>query len=93
MRMSDVQTTQTSEPKRDTGLIARRTIAFIIAFVLGFGIVLVLEPVILKVPPTTASFPLAFLPEVPLWIVAGVSLGFFFLIWVDYFMGTGILPD
>jgi hypothetical protein len=93
MHMSDVQTNQTSEPRRDSGLRARRVVAFVISIVLGFGIVVALEPIVLKVPSFTASFPLAFLPEVPLWLVAGVSLGFFFLIWVDYFMGTGILPD
>jgi hypothetical protein len=91
--MSDVQTTNDSAQARDNGLNARRVVAFVLAFGIGLLLTEVFEVAVLKVPAFTASFPIAFLPEVHLWYTAGSSLGFFFLIWIDYFMGTGILPD
>jgi hypothetical protein len=92
--MSDVQATnESAEVKRDPTLGLRRLVAFILSFGLGVGVSLLVEVLYLKVPAFTASFPIAFIPEVPLWPLAGLSMGFFFLIWIDYFMGTGILPD
>ena len=92
--MSDVQTTNdSSQETRDGSLTPRRIVAFVLAFGIGLLLTEIFEVAVLKVPPFSASFPIAFLPEVHLWYTAGSSLGFFFLIWVDYFMGTGILPD
>jgi hypothetical protein len=92
--MSDVQTTNGSaEEKRDPTLRLRRLVAFILSFALGALTVALLEIFVLKVPAFSASFPIAFIPEVPLWPLVTLSMGFFFLIWIDYFMGTGILPD
>ncbi len=91
--MSDVQTSDAAaEPKNDPTLGPRRVVAFILAFALGFGtisagIILFLHTGL------GASFPMAFIPNVPLLPMAGIPMGFFFLIWVDFFMGTRILPD
>ena len=86
-------TTAPETASDDPSLGPRRLVAFIISFVLGVAVVELLEVTYLRVPAFTASFPIAFLPEVPLWPLAGLSMGFFFLIWVDFFMGTRIIPD
>ena len=91
--MSDVQAVDAiPEASNDPTLGPRRVVAFILAFALGFGsiaagIILILHTGL------NASFPMAFIPNVPLLPVAGLPMGFFFLIWVDFFMGTKILPD
>lgn len=92
--MSDVNATNAApENQRDRTLGIRRFVAFVISFALGIAVSVVAEVLYLKVPAFTASFPIAFIPEVPLWPLSGLSMGFFFLIWVDFFMGTRILPD
>lgn len=89
--MSDVPNTSVAT-SNDSSLVARRIVAFIISFVLGFAVVGAGIITFLKTD-IWASFPMAFIPNVPLFIVAGIPAGFFFLIWVDYFMGTKIIPD
>ena len=91
--MSDVQALDsTTEPAKDPTLGARRVVAFILSFALGFGVVGAGIILILHTG-LGASFPMAFIPNVPLLPMAGLPAGFFFLIWVDFFMGTKILPD
>jgi hypothetical protein len=87
--MSDAP--QTTGEQADPTLTARRIAAFVIAFALGLGTVGLGMIFVLK---TTlgATVPLSFL-ELPLLPLAGLPLGFFFLIWVDYFMHTKLIPD
>ena len=91
--MSDVQAVEpTPEASNDPTLGPRRVVAFVLSFALGFGtiaagIILILHTGL------GASFPMAFIPNVPLLPIAGVPMGFFFLIWVDFFMGTKIVPN
>ena len=87
--MSDASNTETTN---DPSLAGRRIVAFIISFALGAAVVAAGIIFYLKTG-LDASFPMAFIPNVPLLLVAGVPAGFFFLIWVDYFMGTKIIPD
>ena len=89
--MSDVPNTSEST-SNDPSLVGRRIVAFIISFALG-GIVVALGIIFFLKTDLSASFPMAFIPNVPLFLVAGIPAGFFFLIWVDYFMGTKIIPD
>jgi hypothetical protein len=90
--MSDVQTTNgTTEPERDSTLRARRLLAFVISFALG-GIVVALVILFYLKTGLGATFPISTV-EVPLWPLATLPMGLFFLIWIDYFMGTGIVVD
>ncbi len=87
--MSDVQNTETVN--NDPSLVGRRIVAFIISFALAAAVVAAGIIFYLKTD-LTASFPMAFV-NVPLLPIAALPAGFFFLIWVDYFMGTKIIPD
>jgi hypothetical protein len=89
--MTDVPNSSDA-PANDPSLVGRRIVAFIISFALG-GLVVALGIIFFLKTDLSASFPMAFIPNVPLFLVAGVPAGFFFLIWVDYFMGTKIIPD
>ena len=82
-----------TEPAADPSLGPRRLVAFIIAFVLGAVVIGVAIRIFLNADPITATFPIAFLNDVPLLPLATLPMGFFFLIWLDYFMGTKIIPD
>jgi len=82
----------TTDQSQDRSLALRRLIAFIISFILGFIVVALLTIFYLKAG-LDASFPIAFIPDVPLVPLATLPMGLFFLIWVDYFMGTGIVVD
>jgi hypothetical protein len=87
----------TATPKQDPTLRARQLLAWVISFAVGgigsaagfyilpgiFG-----KPII----PLTARLPISFV-EIPLLPLAALPAGLFVLIWVDYFMGTKILPD
>jgi hypothetical protein len=84
-------TANTDQPQ-DRSLGLRRLIAFIISFVLG-GVVVGLLIIFYLKTGLDASFPIAFIPDVPLFPLATLPMGLFFLIWVDYFMGTGIVVD
>ena len=89
--MSDVPSTDnTSESKPDSTLGTRRLVAFIISIVLGTATIGIGQIVLLKTN-LAASFPIAFIPEVPLLPLAAIPMSFFFLIWIDYFMGTKIV--
>ncbi len=90
--MSDVQPTNgTPEPARDPTLGVRRLLAVVISFVLGGGVVALLILFYLKTD-LGATFPISVV-EVPLWPIATLPMGLFFLIWIDYFMGTKIVVD
>ena len=82
-----------TEATSDPSLGPRRLVAFIIAFVLGGVVIAVAIRIFLNADPFTATFPIAFLNDVPLLPLAALPMGFFFLIWLDYFMGTKIIPD
>jgi hypothetical protein len=86
------EVTANSDQPQDRSLGLRRLIAFIIAFILGFVSVSLVTIFYLKTG-LDASFPIAFIPDVPLVPLATLPMGLFFLIWVDYFMGTGIVVD
>jgi hypothetical protein len=93
--MSDVQKTEGSaaEPTADSMLGPRRLIAFAISIILGMAVVAVGILAWLKTD-LGATIPLSGLfPVVPLWPLAGLPMSLFFLIWIDYFMGTKIVVD
>ncbi|HLY24953.1 MAG TPA: hypothetical protein VKQ72_01350 [Aggregatilineales bacterium] len=92
--MSDVPSTnvQNQEQPKDRSLGARRIVAFVISFALGAAVVAAVIIFYLKAP-LDAGFAIAFINDVPLWPLATLPMGLFFLIWVDYFMGTGIVVD
>jgi hypothetical protein len=92
MSNSPVTPATTDGENKDASLGPRRLVAFIISFGLGALIVSLLIIFYLKAG-LDASFPMAFIPNVPLLPLATLPMGFFFLIWVDYFMGTKIIPD
>ena len=90
--MSDVQTTNgTTEPQRDPTLTARRLLAFVISFALG-GVVVALAILFYLKTGLDATFPISTV-EIPLLPIAALPMGLFFLIWIDYFMGTKIVVD
>lgn len=90
--MSDAPKESSDAVANDPSLVGRRIVAFIISFALGTAVVGLLIIFYLKTG-LDASFPIAFIPNVPLLPLAALPTGFFFLIWVDYFMGTKIIPD
>lgn len=90
--MSDApQTPETSE-RQDSGLGARRVVAFVISTILGTAVTAVAIITLMRTD-LSASFPIAFINNVPLLPLGALPMSLFFLIWVDYFMGTKILPD
>jgi hypothetical protein len=92
--MSDVQSTNqtaSESTNNDSNLGLRRLIAAVIAFtlaavVVAAGIILYLKTGL------NATFPISD-REVPLWPLATLPMGLFFLIWLDYFMNTKIVVD
>ncbi|MEP7285330.1 MAG: hypothetical protein ABI947_06135 [Chloroflexota bacterium] len=91
--MSNVPSTDnSSESTQDSTLGTRRLVAFIISIVLGTATIGIGEIVLLHTN-LAAAFPIAFIPEVPLLPLASIPMSFFFLIWIDYFMGTKIVVD
>ncbi len=90
--MSDVQPTNgTAEPERDSTLRARRILAVVLSFVLG-GVVVALLILFFLKTDLGATFPISTI-ELPLLPVATLPMALLFLIWIDYFMGTGIVVD
>ena len=90
--MSDVQATDgNTEPERDSTLGARRLLAVILSFVLG-GIVVALLIFFWLKTDLAATFPISTI-ELPLWPIATLPMALFFLIWIDYFLGTKIVVD
>ncbi|CAG0974450.1 hypothetical protein ANRL4_01481 [Anaerolineae bacterium] len=85
------------EEKQDPTLNARRLLVWVVAFGVGAVISAVLFyvfPALFGKPsiPLDARLPISFV-EVPLLPLCALPMGFFLVIWLDYFMGTQILPD
>lgn len=100
--MTDKPTTTTTAEvaeteKRDTTLGVRRLLVLVISFGLGTLVSLAglwVFPALFGKPtmPLDAAVPISVL-NIPLVPLAALPLGLFFMIWVDYFMGTKIVPD
>lgn len=85
------------EEKQDPTLGARRLLVLILSLILGvagtaggmYGF-----PVLFgKAPmPIDAQVPISVL-EIPLLLLGAIPFGLFFMIWLDYFMGTKIVRD
>ena len=90
--MSEVQPTNgTTEPEGDSTLGPRRLIAAVLSTILGAVSVALVILFYLKTD-LGATFPISSV-ELPLWPMATLPMALFFLIWVDYFMGTKIVVD
>ncbi len=90
--MSDVQpTNEAAAETKDPTLGPRRLLAVVISLVLGAVVVALGIFLILKTD-LGATFPISD-REVPLWPLATIPMALFFLIWIDYFMGTKIVVD
>ncbi len=81
-----------SEARRDSTLVARRALAFVISFALGAVVVALAILIVLKTNPLTATIPISTV-NILLWPLATIPMGLLFLIWVDYILRTGIVVD
>ncbi len=81
-----------SESRRDSTLVPRRILAFVISFALSAVIIALAIVIVLKADPLTATIPISTL-NILLWPLATIPMGLFFLIWVDYILRTGIVVD
>ena len=81
-----------SEVTRDSTLVPRRILAFVISFALAAIVVALAILVILQTNPLTATIPISSL-NILLWPLATIPMGLFFLIWIDYILRTGIVVD
>lgn len=79
-----------AEAPADTTLSARRLLVWVLAFVIG-GVVSALVMVGTRIP-LDATLLLSFI-NIPFLPLVAIPAGFFFVIWIDYFMGTKIVPD
>ena len=95
--MSDapVQPAGSSKPattsSTDKTLRARQYLVIVLSFVIGAVITAIFMAVFLKVG-LTVTFPMSNW-EFPLLFAATIPMGFLVMIWLDYFMGTKLLPD
>ncbi len=95
--MSDVQPAAPTSPdvsggkQTDRTLRARQWLVVVLSFVIGAAITAVCMIALLKVD-LTVTFPMSSW-EIPLIVAATIPMGFLVMIWLDYFMGTKILPD
>jgi hypothetical protein len=80
------------EPTRDPSLAIRRVVAVVMSVVLGAVTVALAILFYLKTDPLTATLPISVL-NIPLWPLATIPMSLFFLIWIDYLMGTRIVVD
>jgi len=84
---------QTADPT----LGARRLLVVVISFAVGFALSaagFVVFPALFNKPavPFDALLPISIL-NVPLLPLTTLPVGLLFMIWIDYFMGTKIVPD
>jgi hypothetical protein len=86
---SEAPATQ-EQGKADPTLGPRRLLVMAISAVLG--VVSTALGLLAIRAPLDATFLVAFV-ELPVIVLAAIPMYFFFLIWVDYFMGTKIVPD
>jgi len=90
--MSDVQPTNgTPEEKRDATLGARRLLAVLLSIILG-GITVTFLILVALRAPLMDTIPISSV-EIPLLPLATLPMALFYLIWIDYFMGTKIVVD
>ena len=90
--MSDVQAPNGSaEPTVDNTLTARRILVVVLSFIIG-AIVVALGIIFFLKTGLDATFPISAF-EIPLWPLATLPMGLFFMIWLDYFMGTKMVVD
>ena len=90
--MSDVQPSNgAAESTGDRTLGPRRALVVIISFVLG-AVVVALGILFFLKTGLDATFPISSV-ELPLWPIATLPMALFFMIWLDYFMGTKIVVD
>jgi hypothetical protein len=80
-----------TETKPDSTLRVRKLVTWVLAALIGgsliaFGIKFFLKTEI------TATVPISFL-EVPLLPLAAIPMTFFFMIWIDKLLKTGIVND
>jgi hypothetical protein len=78
--------------KRDPTLTRRRVAAIVMSIVFGAVCVALAILFYLKTDPLTATLPIGAL-NIPLWPLATIPMSLFFLIWIDYFLGTWIIAD
>jgi hypothetical protein len=79
-------------PTRDPRLTTRRVVAFATSIVLGAVAVALAIRFYLKTDLLRPTLPFIFL-NIPLWLLAAIPMSLFFLIWIDYFLGTRIIGD
>jgi hypothetical protein len=90
--MSELQQTEeTQEPTGDRTLRARRILVWVISFALGFVTVSAVTLFYLKAG-LNATFPISTV-EVNLVAITTLPMALFFMIWLDYFMGTKIVSE
>jgi hypothetical protein len=90
--MSELQQTEeTQEPTGDRTLFARRVLVWVISFALG-GIIVSLVTLFYLKTHLLATFPVSNV-EVPLVPITTLPMALFFMIWLDYFMGTKIVSE
>lgn len=90
--MSDLQQTEeTQEQTGDRTLRARRLLVWVISTLLGFVTVSAVTLFYLKAG-LDATFPISTV-EVNLVLVTTLPMALFFMIWLDYFMGTKIVSE
>jgi hypothetical protein len=75
----------------DRTLRARQLLVVVLSFAIGAAISAVAQIVLLRVD-LSVTFPVSSW-EIPLIAASTLPMGFFVMIWLDYFMGTKILPD
>ncbi len=90
---SELTEGQSSDPT----LGARRLLVLVVSFALGFVLsaaALVVFPAVFNKPqvPFDAVVPISVL-QLPLLPLATIPTGLLVMIWIDYFMGTKIVPD
>jgi hypothetical protein len=83
---------ETPARQRDPTLTKRRVVAIVMSTVFGAVCVALAILFYLKTDPLTATLPISVL-NIPLWPLATMPMSLFFLIWIDYFMGTRIIAD
>ena len=75
----------------DKTLRARQLLVIVLSFALGTVITAIFMIVFLKVG-LNVTFPMSNW-EFPLIVAATIPMGFLVMVWLDYFMGTKLLPD
>lgn len=88
--VSSAAAPQTAQPKADAALNARRLLTWAIS--IGTGLVLTIIVLIAVNIPLDATLFISFV-ELPFLPLAALPMVLLCFIWVDYFLGTRILPD